>query len=181
MKKDKSIEYSLEINVSDKNESFYYNENSDLSYNELKYYVFTEATIEELNEYYPIKYIKKKNNIYYTIYSLKNHKLCYIIFKEKEGILRIDYSWVYSENMIEANDILNIEIGTNYIMLDSIDNNMIKIDEMSSDYFTIHFFKDGTSAMLKIDKDGNISNIISRDNNIYDYIYEIDYSEKIMN
>lgn len=174
-----SKEYNDIQNVN-KNENFNYDETNDLDYNKLKYYIFSQTSIEELDKNYPIEYLKQKNNIYYAIYSLKNNKLCYIVFKETDGNLHIDFSWVYSNDMIDSDKILNIESGTNCIELDEIDKNTIKIDEISSTYFTLHFFKDGGSAMLEIDPKGNISKITKNDKNIFSIIYTSDYPQNII-
>lgn len=170
----------LEIRINNKNDKFNYDEFTRLNYNDLKYYVFTQVSMKELDRNYPIKYLKEKDNIYYTIYSLKDNKLCYIAFKEIDKEYYIDYSWVYSKDMIELETILNLQTDVNYNILETIDKNIIKIDEMSSAYFTIHFFRDGKSAKIEVDSKGKIHKINVSNKSIIDIIYEIDYPEKIM-
>lgn len=168
---------SLGINENANSEKFIYDGNSNLEYDELKYAVFSKIEMEELNERYPIKCLKEKNGIYYTIYSLKDNKLCYIVFKEAEGKLCIDYSWVYSEDMIEAKAILDIPIGTDYLIVDTIDKNAVHFDNLSS-LHVMHFLKDGRTASL-IGSNGKIEGVIMS-NSIFDVIYDMDRPEKIM-
>ena len=175
---------NLEINLNNKNENYIYDKNSNLEYNRIGIYAFpsifgTETSIEELNKTHPITYLKKKENIYYTIYSLKDNQICYIIFKEKGDRLYIDYSWIYSRDMIGAEEILNIKIGTNYQILKTIDNNTIYIEELSSASYTINFLKDGITIIMKANGDGLISEIIER-NSIYNIVHDIDFPENIL-
>jgi len=175
----------LEINVNNENESFTYDDTSSLDYEKLKYHIFAEVSIERLNDEDAIKYLKEKDNIYYAVYSLKDNKICYIVFKDIDKKLYVDYSWVYSKDMIDAEKILKIETGTNisYSELDSMDSNIIKLDRPSSAYYTVHFFEDGRSAMIKFSpfriKSGEVAEIIEN-NNIFNIIYEIDHPERIM-
>lgn len=117
--------------------------------------------------------------MYYAIYSIKDNKIGYVVFKEIDKILYTDYIWIYTEDLIDANKILDIEIGTKSNVLETIDKNTLRMDMLSSKYYTVHSFKDGRGATINIDQHNNIDEIIVN-NNIYDVIDDMDHPEKII-
>ncbi len=171
------------IDIKTDNETpFEYSESNVVDMEKFGQYLFLDTLIS-LSIVKPYSLLRNNHGRYYTVYFTDDQRICYVFFIEEDGQLCVDFSWIYSKDMISADEFGEImqhqlEGDVDELLIDK-DKNLIYFGYLGSAVLYRSSIKEGKSVYLDMDYDGNIRVELISDN-IYDIILSKDYPENLM-
>jgi len=168
----------LNENDVNNNKLFVYDTNTKYERSDFSFSIFGVMKISEI----PCVILRKNSNYYYTILSIKNRELCYIIFKEQSGELFAKDIWIYSKSLISKDSFGVLKIGSSkYSDIVKIDKETVLIGDINSATYSLSFFNNGTTSLVTLNDNWIINQIDNYKFNIYKIIFTEDYPSKILN